>query len=152
MSVFIPAFSCSRESLTPTSSLRERYSVPPYLHQGRKEISFPCCSINIRGNWKIPCVWGLCFFHDSLCLRRQRGEPFKEPTKTLLGFPCGSVVKKLPAWEILWTEDPGGLQSMGSHRVGHDLATKQQDPYTLGTFTNLPLQPLSAVKIHYFKH
>ena len=24
------------------------------------------------------------------------------------------------AWEILWTEEPGGLQSMGSRRVGHD--------------------------------
>ena len=23
------------------------------------------------------------------------------------------------AWRILWTEEPGGLQSMGSHRVGH---------------------------------
>ena len=22
------------------------------------------------------------------------------------------------AWEIPWTEEPGGLQSMGSHRVG----------------------------------
>ena len=24
------------------------------------------------------------------------------------------------AWRILWTEEPGGLQSMGSKRVGHD--------------------------------
>ena len=24
------------------------------------------------------------------------------------------------AWEILWTEEPGNLQSMGSLRVGHD--------------------------------
>ena len=24
------------------------------------------------------------------------------------------------AWEIPWTEDPGGLQSMGSQRVGYD--------------------------------
>ena len=24
------------------------------------------------------------------------------------------------AWRIPWTEEPGGLQSMGSHRVGHD--------------------------------
>ena len=23
-------------------------------------------------------------------------------------------------WEILWTEEPGGLQSMGLQRVGHD--------------------------------
>ena len=24
------------------------------------------------------------------------------------------------AWKISWTEEPGGLQSMGSPRVGHD--------------------------------
>ena len=30
------------------------------------------------------------------------------------------------AGEILWTEEPGGLQSMGSQRVGRDLVTKQQ--------------------------
>ena len=24
------------------------------------------------------------------------------------------------AWEIPWTEEPGGLQFMGSRRVGHD--------------------------------
>ena len=24
------------------------------------------------------------------------------------------------AWRIPWTEKPGGLQSLGSHRVGHD--------------------------------
>ena len=27
------------------------------------------------------------------------------------------------AWRILWTEEPGGLQSMGSQRVGHDSVT-----------------------------
>ena len=24
------------------------------------------------------------------------------------------------AWKIIWTEEPGRLQSMGSQRVGHD--------------------------------
>jgi len=28
------------------------------------------------------------------------------------------------AWKIPWAEEPGGLQSMGSRRVGHDLSTK----------------------------
>ena len=69
-----------------------------------------------------------------------------------MGFPCGSVVKNLPikqemhvqslgqedpqerktathssilAWRIPWTEDPGGLQSMESQRVEHNLATRQ---------------------------
>ena len=26
-----------------------------------------------------------------------------------------------PAWRIPWTEEPGGLQSIGSHRLEHDL-------------------------------
>ena len=26
----------------------------------------------------------------------------------------------IPAWRIPWTEEPGGLQPMGSQRVGHD--------------------------------
>ena len=30
------------------------------------------------------------------------------------------------AWEIPWTEEPGGLLSMGWQRVRHGLATKQQ--------------------------
>jgi len=32
------------------------------------------------------------------------------------------------AWRIPWTEEPSGLQSMGSQRVGHDLATKPPPP------------------------
>ena len=63
------------------------------------------------------------------------------------GFPDGSVVKNPPAntgdvgcwedaqereiatyssilaWEIPWTKNPGGLQSIGSQRVRHDLMT-----------------------------
>ena len=31
------------------------------------------------------------------------------------------------AWRIPWTEEPGGLQSMGTQRVRHVLATKQQE-------------------------
>ena len=30
------------------------------------------------------------------------------------------------AWKIWWAEEPGGLQSTRSKRVGHNLATKQQ--------------------------
>ena len=28
------------------------------------------------------------------------------------------------AWRIPWTKEPGGLTSVGSQRVGHDLATE----------------------------
>ena len=30
------------------------------------------------------------------------------------------------AWTNPWTEESGGLQSMGSQKVGHDLVAKQQ--------------------------
>ena len=33
---------------------------------------------------------------------------------------------RILAWEIPWTEESGGLQSMGSQRIGCDWATKQQ--------------------------
>ena len=29
-------------------------------------------------------------------------------------------------WKVSWTQESGGLQSMGLQRVRHDLATKQQ--------------------------
>ena len=71
-----------------------------------------------------------------------------------MGFPCGSVVKNptgmqkiqemqfrslgqedplekemarhssILAWKIPWPEELGGLQSMGSQRIGPDLGTK----------------------------
>ena len=37
-----------------------------------------------------------------------------------------AIYSSILAWRILWTEEPGGLQSTGSQRVGHDLATKTQ--------------------------
>ena len=80
----------------------------------------------------------------------------------VLGFPAGSAVRNLPAhvgdlgsipglgkspgeemashasilvWENPWTEEPAGLQFMGSQRVRHCWATKQQ--YVLAKFTSL---------------
>ena len=39
------------------------------------------------------------------------------------------------AWEIPWTEEPGGLQPMESQRVRHDLGTKtSSDSDILNTF------------------
>ena len=31
---------------------------------------------------------------------------------------------RILVWRTPWTEEPGGLQSMGSQRVRHDLTTK----------------------------
>ena len=41
------------------------------------------------------------------------------------------------AWRIPWTEEPGGLQSMGSHRVGHDWSN----------LAHLTLNPVNTTEI-----
>ena len=48
------------------------------------------------------------------------------------------------AWEILWTEGLGGLQSMG-HRVGHNLETKQQKEWLQVRAVTLGGLPQSGV-------
>ena len=83
------------------------------------------------------------------------GRPLEKGTAThssILGFPWWQTVKNLPimqetwvqfldredplekgtdthssilAWRILWTEEPGGLQSMESQRAGHDRVTER---------------------------
>ena len=85
----------------------------------------------------------------------QVGLSFQALSATYWGFPGSSEVKKkkihlsmqemwvrsldgkdslkkkmathssILAWEIPWTEELGGLQSLGSQRVRHDLVTKQ---------------------------
>ena len=39
------------------------------------------------------------------------------------------------AWEIPWTEEPGGLQSLGLQKVEHESATKQQQQDNLNEMT-----------------
>ena len=81
------------------------------------------------------------------CVRKEGLIFLRWEMRYAVGFPDGSVVKNLPtmqetqvqflswedpldkdmathastlAWRIPWTEEPGGLQSLGSHRIGHD--------------------------------
>ena len=42
-----------------------------------------------------------------------------------------ATLSSILAWEISWTEEPGGLQFMALQRVGHDLATQQQRKTTI---------------------
>ena len=83
-------------------------------------------------------------------------------------FPGGAVAKNLPAnagdaglipgleripgegnenpllaWEIPWTKVPGGLQSMGSQRAGHDWATEHTHTHGVDSPT-LNWQPITA--------
>ena len=44
---------------------------------------------------------------------------------------------RILAWEIPWTEEPGGLVFMGLQRVGHDLTTKQQQQQYILLYTSI---------------
>ena len=46
---------------------------------------------------------------------------WEDPLEDEMAIHCSIL-----AWKIPWTEEPGGLQSLGSQRIRHDLATKQQ--------------------------
>ena len=52
-------------------------------------------------------------------------------------------------WEILWTEEPGGLQSMGLQRVRHDLATEHSHTHACAhTHTHTHYFALAANLLH----
>ena len=74
--------------------------------------------------WEYVCLWGWgdvyilasfleVFLNQSYRVRSRMWGPISKR----LCFP--SPVSPL-AWKIPWTEEPGGLQSMGSLGVGHD--------------------------------
>ena len=73
------------------------------------------------------CIGELCFV--LVASNRNSGLPNAEDTEDLSSItgsgrsPGGVNGNPLPlflAWRIPWTEEPGGLQSMGLQRVGHD--------------------------------
>ena len=48
-------------------------------------------------------------------------------------------------WRIPWTEEPGGLQSIGLQKVGHDWATMQQQQFII--LTVLEIRGLKLVSM-----
>ena len=47
--------------------------------------------------------------------RRHGFDPWKDPLEEGMATHSSTL-----AWRIPWTEEPGGLQSIESQRVGHD--------------------------------
>ena len=51
----------------------------------------------------------------------QYGRPRFNPWVRKIPLEKGMAThSSILAWRIPWTEEPGGLQSTGSHRAGHD--------------------------------
>jgi len=105
---------------------------------------FPSCSSStflvlwlerVSFSWNIFCYTHWCFsgasgkVRASLVAQMVNNLPTVQETQVRsLGWKDtlekGMVTHSgIPAWRIPWTEDPGGLQSLGWQRVGHDWAT-----------------------------
>ena len=68
-------------------------------------------------------MWGFPSSSDGKESTRNAGDPGLIPgSGRSPGEGNGNPLHTL-AWRILWTEDPGGLQSMGSQRVRHNCVT-----------------------------
>ena len=50
------------------------------------------------------------------------------------------------AWKVSWTEEPGGLQSMGSQRAGHNWAT---NTYELTKGSNMQSAAMSNPSVEF---
>ena len=48
------------------------------------------------------------------------------------------------AWKISWTEEPGGMQSMGSQRVGHDWAANTNTNKGVRNFEKISLKEMCS--------
>ena len=58
----------------------------------------------------------------------------------------------ITAWKTPWTEEPGGLQSTGSHRVGHDWASNAHAMYIYNWFTLVHLKLMQHCKSTVFRY
>ena len=72
---------------------------------------------------------------------RVRSLDWDDPVKKEMATHCSIL-----AWEIPWPEEPGGLQSMGLQRVGHDLAT--EDMHNLIFQATDAIQQNIMIQIH----
>ena len=75
--------------------------------------------------------------------RRQKRRGFDPWVGATLWRRAWQLSRNL-AWRIPWTEEPGGLQSIGSHRVRHDWSDLAQ--YCMCEYTHT-LLPVSLAKV-----
>lgn len=98
MSVFIPLIPEGPSYQLLTSPPKDftlylpTLSLPTFIRQGRKGISFPSHSTDIRRNWKIPCL-GVCVSSKTV-YREREVNLLTEQNRTLL------LWKHLPAFPV----------------------------------------------------
>ena len=85
----------------------------------------PCCVRSLMHTWLFLVM--LCPHILSKASIDHRYSNYKS-LKSILSEKAMTPHSSTLAWKIPWTEEPAGLQSMGSHRVRHDWATSLSLP------------------------
>ena len=121
------------------------YPQIPLLHPGFSlQSCHESCFGDILGDNVQPIFLSPCFLHSCVSesiahlghelwkmLQRQRTVSLKK--KKLLEYSwCMATHSSILPWKSPWTEEPGGLQSTGSKRVGHNWATKHTRSWFIG--------------------
>ena len=63
-----------------------------------------------------------------------------------------AINSKTIAWKIPWTEEPGGLQSMGSQRVGHNWVTSLTHSFLVHLYLKIKYTYIGSNKLLSFYH
>ena len=104
------AVSCADETELSAPQTQRDKGEGSYGDLGASPSTFPVAQmIKNPPSMRVTCVWSL-----------GREDTLEEGTAT-----HSSIL----AWKISWTEEPGGVQSMGSQRVRHDWASRWEDGF-----------------------
>ena len=97
-------------------------------HLGWKQSSFVVWPGTLLGRFIFFLSWLCWVWVSQAALVVKNSSAIAEDVRDM-GLILGSGLEKgmathssILAWRIPWTEEPGGLQSTGSQRVGHDLS------------------------------
>ena len=89
------------------------------------------CPLSIYFSSKIYIVFKSQYIYYSLVAQVVKNSPARQEAQvwslgqeeTTPGLPLQDYHSRTLAWEIPWTEEPGGLQFMESQRIRHDWVT-----------------------------
>ena len=121
----IPAFNCSPSKLSISNipSDYTDYNLLLFLLAHSSTVTVPQPPRNFH--WLN--LWHCLPTHDIIFQNPWHRLPIHDISQKALPFSHlekeMATHSSIPAWRIPWTEEPEGLQSTGSQRVGHDWAT-----------------------------
>ena len=101
-------------------------------------LQYSWASLVIQSVKNLPAMWETCV----------RSLSWEDPLEEDMATDSSIL-----AWRILWTEEPGMLQSMGSQRVSHDWATKHTHIYIhIYIYTHTYMYIYTYIHIYIYTH